>query len=104
MIFLHVCAQSLYSCLTLCDPMECSWPGSSVHGIFPARILQWACPPPGDLPHPGIKPTSPALQADFFFFLPSETLGKPTVSAFRRQTRVSQYFNLIKTVNSFNTV
>ena len=77
MIFLHVCAQSLYSCLTLCDPMECSWPGSSVHGIFPARILQWACPPPGDLPHPGIKPTSPALQADFFFFYHLRHWGSP---------------------------
>ena len=29
------------SCLTLCDPMHCSPPGSSVHGIFPARILEW---------------------------------------------------------------
>ena len=33
-----VCAQS---CLVLCSPMDCSPPGSSVHGIFPARILQW---------------------------------------------------------------
>ena len=29
------------SCLTLCNPMECSPPGSSVHGIFQARILEW---------------------------------------------------------------
>ena len=29
------------SCLTLCDPMDCSPPGSSVHGIFQARILEW---------------------------------------------------------------
>ena len=29
------------SCLTLCDPMDCSPPGSSVHGIFLARILEW---------------------------------------------------------------
>ena len=29
------------SCLTLCDPMDCSLPGSSVHGIFQARILEW---------------------------------------------------------------
>ena len=29
------------SCLTLCDPMDCSLPGSSIHGIFQARILQW---------------------------------------------------------------
>ena len=28
-------------CLTLCDPMDCSIPGSSVHGIFQARILEW---------------------------------------------------------------
>ena len=33
-----VCAQS---CLTLCDPMDCSPPGFSVHGIFQARILEW---------------------------------------------------------------
>ena len=29
------------SCLTLCDPMDCSLPGSSVHGILQARVLQW---------------------------------------------------------------
>ena len=29
------------SCLTLCDPGDCSLPGSSVHGIFQARTLQW---------------------------------------------------------------
>ena len=28
-------------CLTLCDPMHCSPPGSSIHGIFQARILEW---------------------------------------------------------------
>ena len=40
-----VCAQSLQSCLTLCDPMDCSPPGSSVHGICQARILVWASMP-----------------------------------------------------------
>jgi len=40
-------------------------PGSSVHGILQARILEWVVfPTPGDLPDPGIKPGSPALQAD----------------------------------------
>ena len=29
------------SCLTLCDPMDCSLPGSYVHGIFQARVLEW---------------------------------------------------------------
>ena len=105
------------SCLTLRDPLDCSLPGPSVHGIFKARVLAWvaidfsdvskqiplniayacACsvvsdsvtlwtvahqaplskkfsrqeywsglpfPSPGDLPDPGIKPVSPALQAD----------------------------------------
>ena len=31
------------SCLTLCDPMDHSLPGSSIHGIFQARILEWVC-------------------------------------------------------------
>ena len=34
-------AKSLQSCLTLCNPMDCSLPGSSVHGIFQARVLEW---------------------------------------------------------------
>ena len=51
------------SCPTLCYPMDCSLPGSSVHGILQARILEWvAIPFSRDLPHSGIKPESPALQ------------------------------------------
>ena len=34
-------AESLQSCLTLCDPIEGNPPGSSVHGIFQARVLEW---------------------------------------------------------------
>ena len=34
-------AKSCQSCLTLSDPMDCSLPGSSIHGIFQARILEW---------------------------------------------------------------
>ena len=34
-------AKSLQSCLTLCDPIDGSPPGSSVHGIFQARVLEW---------------------------------------------------------------
>ena len=41
----RVCAcvpdKSLQSCLTLCDPMGCSPPGSSLHGVLQARILEW---------------------------------------------------------------
>ena len=102
------------SCLTLCDPMDCNLPDSSVHGILQARILEWIfsrgssqpkdwtqvsnisggiltiwatreaqeywsgkpVPSPGDLPDPGIKPGSPALQVDS---LPAELPGKPSV-------------------------
>ena len=65
-------------CTTLCDPMGCSPPGSSVKGISQARILEWvAFPPPGDPPDPGIEPTSlvsPALAGQFFTAMPP---GKP---------------------------
>ena len=64
------CAQSLQSCPTLCSPMDCSLPGSSVHGIFQEEY--WSglpFPPLKNLPNPGIKPTSlvsPALAGGFF--------------------------------------
>ena len=34
-------AKSLQSCPILCDPMDCSLPGSSIHGIFRATVLEW---------------------------------------------------------------
>ena len=66
-------AKLLQSCLTLSDPMDCSLPGSSVHGIFQARIVEWvAISFSRDLPDPRIEPRSPALQADS---LPTELWG-----------------------------
>ena len=57
-------------CLTPCDHMDCSLPGSSVHGILQARILSGLpFPSPGDFPDPGVELGSPALQTDS---LPSE--------------------------------
>ena len=54
--------------------MNCSPPGFSVHGILQVRILEWvAILFSRDFPNPGIKPGSPALQADA---LPSEPPGK----------------------------
>ena len=51
------------SCLTVSDPVDCSPPGSSVHGILQSRILEWvAFPPPRDLSDPGMKQASPAFQ------------------------------------------
>ena len=63
------------SCPALCDSMNCSLPGSSVHGIFQARILELlAFPTPGDLPVPGIESVSPTLAGGFFTTQPP---GKP---------------------------
>ena len=61
-------------CLTLCNLMNWSPPGCSVHGISQARTLEWVpFHPPGDLPDPGIELVSPAWQADS---LPAEPPGK----------------------------
>ena len=65
-LFLHCCLISK-SCPTLYDPMDCSPPGSSVHGISQARVLKWvALPSPRALPDLGIKPMSPAQAGRFF--------------------------------------
>ena len=73
------CCLAAQSYPTLCDPMDGSPPGSSLHRILQARILEWqyssigrgknTCPPPGDLPNPGIEPVSlmsPALTGRIF--------------------------------------
>ena len=64
-------------CLNLCDPMDCGPPGSSVHGILQARILQWVTIPfSRGSSQLRMKPGSPASQADS---LPSEPPGKPLI-------------------------
>ena len=70
-----ICYLVAKSCPTLCDPMDCSLPGTSIHG-FPKQEY-WnglPFPSPGDLPDPGIKPMSPALVGKFFT---TEPPGKP---------------------------
>ena len=62
------------SCPILCDRMDYSQPGASVHGDSPGKNTEVGRPPPGDLPNPGIKPTFPTLKADS---LSSEAPGKP---------------------------
>ena len=37
----NIVSEVTQSCLTLCDPMDCSLPDSSIHGIFQARVLEW---------------------------------------------------------------
>ena len=67
-----ICLSCLVAklCLTLCDPRDCSLPGSSVPRISQTRILEWvAILSPEDLPDSGIEPVSSALADGFFFFL-----------------------------------
>ena len=60
-----MCTQSLG------NPVNCSRPGSSVHGILQGRILEWvSCPPLRALPHPGFKPTSASSAVLASGFLP----------------------------------
>ena len=74
------CGQSLRSCLTLCKPMDCSPPGSSVHGIHQARMagVGLSCHSAGDLLHSRtepVSPKSPPLQANSLLL---SHLGSPT--------------------------
>ena len=58
---------TLCNLMALCNLMDCSQVGSSIHGIFQARILEWvAIQDPGDLANPGIKPTSPTTGGGYF--------------------------------------
>ena len=76
---INICMRAQL-CLTLCDPMNCNLPCSSVRGILQPRILEWvAMPSSRGSPDPGIEPASlmsPALAGRFFTTLPP---GKPRV-------------------------
>ena len=72
-------AQSLQSCLTLCDPMDCVAYQAPLSTGF-SRQEHWSglpFPSPGDLPKSGIKPTSPTSQADSLPSEPPEKLLDP---------------------------
>ena len=71
-----------HSCSTLCDPMNRSPPGSSVHGIFQARILEWVAISfsGGNLLDPGIEPISPASPSLAGRFYTTGPPGKPRLS------------------------
>ena len=74
----RVLCTSVHVCVFSHVWLDCSPPGSSVHGILQARILKWvAISYPGDLPNPGIKPTSLVSPAMVGRFL---TAGPPAKS------------------------
>ena len=75
---LKIFTEVAQSCLTLCDPMDCSSQvalsmGSSMQECWGGLPF----PSPGDLPHPGIKPESPALHTSSLL---SEPQGKPFIT------------------------
>ena len=85
-VYVCVCTKLLQSCPTLCNPMDDSPSGPSVHEILQQEY--WSglpCPPPGDFPNPGIKPKSPALQEDSLL---SEPPLKPLVELNAQNSRV----------------
>ena len=70
-IWMHI--HSLSHVGHFCSHMDCSPPGSSVHGISQARILKWVVIfSPQDLPNPGTEPASPTLAGRFFTTGPPE--------------------------------
>ena len=76
----------MQSCPTLCDPLDYSHAPLSMEF---SRQEYWGglpFPPPGDLPHPGVEPESPKLQADS---LPSEPPGKPQYIYTHNKIRLS---------------
>ena len=77
----YVSALVTQSYLTLCDPLDCSLPGSSIHGILQGRILEWvAIPFSRGSSQPGMEPGSPAMQEDSLGFESPDTfirMGKP---------------------------
>ena len=76
-----------------CSPIDCSLPGSSVHGILQARILDWiSFPSPGGLPDPGTESRSPALHSDSLL---TELWGKPNLGS-----PYSSFSTLIKVPHS----
>ena len=82
-----VCVLVSQSCPTVCDHMDCSLPGSSVHGI--SREEYWSglpFPSPGDLPDPGSKP---AWQADSLLSL---LPGKPYQQMLMPKGKLSFHF------------
>ena len=80
------------------------------HGLQPARLLcpwgffrqeYWGrlpCPPPGDLPNPGVEPGSPALQVDS---LPTEQSGKPPIQSEREHILKIEMVKLVLIQNQY---
>ena len=73
---LCMCAKSLQLCLTLCDPMNCSLPGSSVHKILQARRLEWVAIPSSR----GPSPRGPSQTRDQTYIFYVSYIGRQVLS------------------------
>ena len=83
-------------CSALCDPVDCSPPGLSVHGILQARY--WSglpLPTPGHLPSPEFEPTYHALTADSLPLSQREVLKKGTATVKKKKVSISHKVNYI---------
>ena len=82
-LYAWVHAQSLQSCPHLCDPMDCSPPGSSIHGILQARLLKWVSMPSSrGTSQPRDQIWVSCIAGKFFT---TEPLGKPLLTSPRLQ-------------------
>ena len=70
-------AKSRQSCTTPCDPIDCSPPGSSDHGILQARILEWVAMPSREPSRPRDRTRVSCLLHLQVGSLPLATIGKP---------------------------
>ena len=87
----YACVLSRFSCVWLCDAVDCGPPGSSFLGF--SRQEYWSglpCSPPGDMLNPGIKPTSPASTAFQADSLPLSYQGSPIMQHSNQQFHISQ--------------
>ena len=92
-----MCATSLQSCTTLCNPVDSSLPGSSVHGILQARILEWVATPSSRgifLTH-GQNPCLLCLLHWLVGSLPSVLRGKLKIAYYSFLRTLNLYFYIL---------
>ena len=86
LVFVNVCAKLFHFSLTLCDPMDCSPPVFSVHGIFQARILEWVAMPFSRQFFPQILSNIPLLTSKTILFwrdiLKTQLMSRKTAKSF----------------------
>ena len=95
-----VCAKSLPSWLTLCNPMDTHHVAhqAPLSMVF-SRQKDWRCPPPGDLPNPGIRPVLRLLHWQEGS-LPQAPSGKPTVLLYSPPKPILNHFLVISALDS----